>query len=190
MSSERQVRRLLGTAVALCSLVALPALAAAENGPVVPPAAVATGPGPVTGELAHFGVFLDQHPFVEMRLRENTAILNNPAFLRNHPLVEQFLARHPGLAAEVAARPRWFVHRELARQAGAPLTREQLTEFDRWLDQRPGLEKQLLQHPGLLRQPEFVHNHPELHEYLKRHPGFDHSGEAKPERPLKSERRN
>ncbi len=192
MHTGRKIRFALGTAAALCSLAALPALVAADGMPANPPAPpVATSPDPTaTGELARFGAFLEQHPNIEARLRENPTLADNPAFQRNHPLFAQFLARHPGISAELAARPRWFVHRELVRQSAAPITRAQLAEFDRFLDLHPRLERLLVLHPRLLRQPEFLNNYPELREYLKRHPGVNRDSESKPDRLMKGERRD
>ena len=192
MHTDRKIRLAFGAAVALCSFAALPALVAEEGGaPANPPVpATAASPDPMaTGELARFGAFLDQHPFIEARLRENPTLTDNPAFQRNHPLIAQYLARHPGIAAELVARPRWFVHRELGRQSAAPITRAQLAEFDRFLDQHPRLERLLVLHPRLLRQPEFLGNYPELREHLKRYPGVDREGESRPDRIMKGERR-
>jgi hypothetical protein len=191
MHTDRNIRLALGCALAVW-LLALPgALAAEDAAAAAPPVA----PGPAAprplnkGELARLESFLDQHPNIEARLRDNPSLTSNPAFQRNHPLFAQFLARHPEISAELAARPRWFVHRELMHQSAAPVTREQLADFDRFLDQHPGVERQLVQHPRLLRQPEFLGKAPELHEYLKRHPGYG-GGEAKPERGMKAEHRN
>jgi uncharacterized protein VirK/YbjX len=191
MNTNRNFRSALGLMAALCSLVTLPAIAPDDTVAPQPAAPAATNPGPITdGELARFESFLDQHPNIEARLRENPDIVNNPAFQKNHPLIAQFLARHPEISAELSARPRWFIHRELVRQSATPVTRAQVAEFDRFLDQHPRLEKQLVQHPQLLRHPEFLNSNPELHEYLKRHPGIDRASESKPGRLLKREQRN
>jgi hypothetical protein len=192
MHADRNIRWALGAAVALCAFAALPVLVAQDGVQPNPPAAAPpANPDPTaTGELARLGAFLDQHPFIEARLRENPTLADNPAFQRNHPLFAQFLARHPGISAELAARPRWFLHRELVRQSATPITRPQLAEFDRFLDQHPRMERMLVLHPRLLRQPEFLNNNPELREYLKRNPGKDRDSESKPERPMKGERRN
>lgn len=189
MSTDPNLRLALCTIAALCSCALLPAVA--QDGlPASPPAPPAgPNPGPISeGELARFEGFLDQHPGIEARLRENPDIIGSPAFQKNHPLFVQFLARHPGISAELAAKPRWFVHRELVRQSAAPVTRAQVLEFDRFLDQHPRLEKLLAQHPQLLRHPEFLNSNPELHEYLRRHPGIDRATESKPGRLMKRER--
>ena len=190
MQTDRFIRLALRAAAVLLSSASLPALAQENQAPASPPApSVVSSPGPITkGELTRFERFLDQHPNIEARLRDNPAIANNPAFQKNHPQFAGFLSQHPGLSAELAARPRWFIHRELARQSATPITHAQMAEFDRLLDQHPALEKQLAQHPQLLRSPDFLNAHPELHEYLKQHPGLDRAAESKPGRLMERER--
>jgi len=191
MSTDPHLRIAVRLLAGLCVFAVLPAFAEdrVPANPAGPPAA--TNPGAISdGELARFEGFLDQHPAIEARLRENPDIVNNPAFQKNHPVFAQFLARHPEISAELAAKPRWFVHRELVRQSATPVTHAQMVEFDRFLDQHPRLEHLLAQHPQLLRHPEFLNNNPELHDYLKRHPGIDRASESKPGRLMKREQRN
>lgn len=191
MRTDRKIRFALAAAAALCSFALLPAAAVEESGPFNPPApAAAIAPIPTPkSDLSQFEEFLDHHPTIEARLRESPSLTSNPAFRQNHPSLVHFLAHHPGVSTELNARPHWFIHRELARQSATPPTQEQLTEFDHFLDSHPGLEKSLLQHPRLLRQPDFLGHHPELHEYLKRHPAIDRTGESKPGRLMRNERR-
>lgn len=191
MSTDHNLRFAFGLAAALCSFAVNPACA--QDGiPANPPApSAAIKPGATAnGELTRFEEFLDQHPNIEARLRENPDIASNPAFQKNHPQLAQFLARHPEISAELATKPRWFVHRELARASATPVTRAQVVEFDRFLDQHPRLEKLLAQHPQLLRHPEFLDSNPDLHEYLKRHPEIDRATEARPGRLMRRDPKN
>jgi len=123
MNLARKTRLTLGLAtVALWSRTALPARAAVGGGTADTPAvAVDSGSGPeAAGELAGFGAFLEQHSVIEGRLREDPALLQDPAFRRNHPTIARYLARHPEITVQLAARPRWFLHRELAGNSGPP----------------------------------------------------------------------
>ena len=192
MHTHRKIRFALCIAAALCSVALRAAFAGEESVPANPPApSVVPNPVPVSkGELSRFAEFLDEHPVIEARLRENPSLTHNPAFQRNHPSLVQFLVRHPAISTELSAKPHWFIHRELAHQSAIPPTRAQLAEFDHFLDSHPGLEKQLVQRPKLLRQPDFLGSYPELHEYLKRHPAIDRASESKPGRLPKPERRN
>ena len=133
------------------------------------------------GELTRFEEFLDQHPNIEARLRENPALANNSAFQKNHPQFAEFLNQHRNISAEIAAKPRWFIHRELGRKSTSPITHQQIAEFDRFLDQHPELEKQLAEHPNLLHHSDFLNAHLELHEHLNKHPDLDRSPESKAE---------
>jgi hypothetical protein len=192
MNLARKTRLTLGLAtVALWSRTALPARAAVGGGTADTPAvAVDSGSGPeAAGELAGFGAFLEQHSVIEGRLREDPALLQDPAFRRNHPTIARYLARHPEITVQLAARPRWFLHRELARQFGPAITRAQLAEFDRFLDQHPALEKLLIQHPQLLRQSDFLNKYPELRDHLRRNFGVERGNGLRPERPSKAERK-
>lgn len=185
-------RLVFGAAALIGALAAHPALAATSGARAQAQAAGASSQATATTAdgLAAFGEFLDQHPEVEARLQGNAGLLTNPAFVKNHPAVPQFLARHPEILAELAQQPRWFLHRELGRQSSAPLSREQLANFDRVLDQHPELEKQLVQRPRLLRQPDFVGKHAELRDYLKRHQGGERASEPMRDRRKKGDRKN
>ncbi len=187
----RLIRVALGAVAVLGSLALHPTLAAAEvraraRATETPNQAGATSPR----GLAALEGFLDQHPEIETRLQENPRLIDNPAFLKNHPALPQFLARNPEVRGELAQRPRWLVYRELGRQSGAPMTRAQLADFDRFLDQNPGVEKALVQRPRLLRQADFVGKQAELRDYLKRQHGGERANEPKRDRRKKGERKN
>ncbi len=50
------------------------------------------------------------------------------------------------------------------------LTRQQLAAFDQFLDNHPELSEQLRKNPSLVDNQEFVANHPDLQRYLQEHP--------------------
>jgi hypothetical protein len=192
MNFDRLFRLALGAATVIGALGAHPALAAATGARARARAAEASNQAAAktASGLAVFGEFLDQHPEIEARLQENPGLINNPAFLKNHPALPQFLTRNPEARAELAKRPRWLLYREMGRQSGAPMTRAQVADFDRFLDQNPGVEKALVQRPRLLRQADFVGKQAELRDYLKRHQGGDRATEPKRDRRKKADRKN
>jgi phage-related protein len=51
------------------------------------------------------------------------------------------------------------------------LTQRQLTVFDQFLDNHPELAEQLRKNPSLVNNEEFVENHPALQQFLTQHPG-------------------
>jgi len=168
----------------LGALLAFPACSAwaDENNPIAEP----PPPPPATqGPLASFESFLNEHSNIEARLRESPSLLNNDAFLKNHPQLAEFLAQQPALNTELASHPRWFIRRELTRQTVAPVTSEQLTEFDHFLDNHPETAKQLAERPQLLRQPDFLKNHPELRDFIKQHPDLKRLVKPRATNPVK-----
>ena len=190
MHTGRNFRFALGATAALLWLAVFPARAQDRVPANAPAPSAVANPGPITrGELTDLEGFLDRHPFIEARLRENPSLVNDPAFRRNHPPFAEFLARHPGLYAQLAARSRWFIHRELVQQSATAVTPAQVADFDRFLDQHPGLERLLAQHPQMLRNPDFFNRLPELRDYLKQHPGIGRAAESKPGRLMQRERR-
>jgi phage-related protein len=50
------------------------------------------------------------------------------------------------------------------------LTRQQLSTFDQFLDNHSEIASQLRDNPNLIKNEEFVENHPELQAYLQQHP--------------------
>src|SRR6202040_304548 len=56
------------------------------------------------------------------------------------------------------------------RARDSDVTRRQVAEMDRFLDKHPELAEQLRKDPSLIRNREFVENHPALQEYLQSHP--------------------
>lgn len=184
MPANPKLFRALGAVVAL-ALRAVP-LASAQTettGETAQPAAPAQANPNASpaAEMARFGTFLDQHPAIEARLRENAGLLNDPVFLKNHPQLGTFLTNHPKIKSELVARPRWFLHREITRPVltPAPANPRQIAEFDKLLDQHPEVASQLAQHPQLLRQPQFLNSHPELRDYVKQHPEIVRSAAPK-----------
>ncbi|MFT3870448.1 MAG: hypothetical protein QM715_18520 [Nibricoccus sp.] len=163
----KKTRFVLSAAAAVAGFISCPARGEEATAPA--PAATA-GESVVKDELSLFGEFLDQNPTIEARLREKTALVNDPAFIKNHRPFGEFLELHPAIRAELAARPRWFLHREFIRQSTPPVTPEQIAEFDQFLDQHPELATQLTPNPQLLSQKEFFNRTPALQEYVLRHP--------------------
>jgi hypothetical protein len=187
MCNGRKLFFVMGAAAALLGSAARP-VRAQDRPPAGPPAA--RNQGPMTrGEIVQFEEFLERNPMIEVRLRQNPSLVNDPVFQKNHPQLAGFLARHPGVLAELAARRLWFIHRELVQWSASPLTPAQIAEFDRFLAQHPWIERQLSQHPQALRNPDFFNRSPELRDYLRQHPAIGRAAESRPDRPMQRDRR-
>jgi hypothetical protein len=134
--------------------------------------------GDVTrSELANMDRFLDSHPEISEQLRRDPSLVNDRAFVKNHPALQEFLEQHPGVREEVRENPNGFMHQEqrFDRREDAPyrdrdLTRGELASMDRFLDSHPEIAEQLRKNPSLIKNREFVENHPALQEYLQQHP--------------------
>ncbi|HYL60778.1 MAG TPA: hypothetical protein VEU51_18070 [Candidatus Acidoferrales bacterium] len=47
----------------------------------------------------------------------------------------------------------------------------EVANFDKFLDQHPKMSAELSRNPQLVDNPNFIANHPELHEFMQNHPG-------------------
>jgi uncharacterized protein YlxP (DUF503 family) len=56
------------------------------------------------------------------------------------------------------------------RDGDRDITREQLANMDRFMDTHPEIAEQLRKDPSLIKNKEFVENHPALQEFLQTHP--------------------
>ncbi|HEY6128109.1 MAG TPA: hypothetical protein VIW23_08000 [Candidatus Acidoferrum sp.] len=129
------------------------------------------------GQLAAFDQFLDSHQEVSERLRRDPSLVDNREFLQSHPALQTFLQEHPGIREEIRENPNGFMRqeerfdrREDARDRDA--TRGQLAAFDQFLDNHREVSEQLRRDPSLVRNQQFVENHPALRTFLQEHPGI------------------
>ncbi len=126
--------------------------------------------------------FLDSHPEIAEQLQRNPSLINNEEFVENHPALQDYLQRHPGVREEFSENPHAFMGQEQRfdrREEGREgvvgdndMTRREIAGMDNFLDNHPETAEQLRRNPSLINNREFVENHPELQEYLQKHPGI------------------
>src|SRR6267154_2781619 len=126
--------------------------------------------------------FLDKNPNVDRDLRRNPGLVNNAGYLQQHPELQTFLNQHPNVKEEIAENPRYFMQREnrfdaqeQSRRGTNPnpdLTRREVAEMDQFLDSHPDVDKTLRANPWLVRNAEYLKEHPELQTFLNQHPGL------------------
>src|SRR5438876_11855689 len=58
-----------------------------------------------------------------------------------------------------------------AAQQNPDITRQELKNFDRFLDAHPAIDKELQKNPVLVKDPAYLAAHPQLKEFLENHPG-------------------
>lgn len=156
--------------------------------------------GDVTrGQLANLDRFLDSHPEIAEQLRRNPSLANDRTFVKNHPALQEFFEQHPGVREEVRENPDGFMHqeqrfdrREDARRedyGDRDVTRGELASMDRFLDSHPEIAEQLRKNPSLVKNREFVENHPALQQYLQQHPQVREEAAENPNGFMRQERR-
>jgi GrpB-like predicted nucleotidyltransferase (UPF0157 family) len=133
-------------------------------------------------QIADMDKFLDSHPEIGEQLRKDPSLIKNDEFIENHPALQQYLQEHPGIREEFTENPKAFMRQEQRyerredqdgryRTGDRDVTREELANTDRFLDSHPEIAEQLRKDPSLIKNREFVEQHPALGEFLQSHPG-------------------
>jgi hypothetical protein len=133
-------------------------------------------------EQAKFDKFLDNHPEIADALIQHPGKADGAEFLKNHPAYATFIKDHPKIAASIKAHPREFVEGFLKREDDTAITKTQAKDFGDFLKAHPAIEQDLAADPAKLKNAKFVQDHPELHEFLDKHPGIAGFAAAKPVR--------
>jgi hypothetical protein len=141
----------------------------ARPDPPSPPAAISAQRRAAFGLLRELDLFLDHHPLIEIDLRVEPLLLENPRYLEAHPALGQFLLANPAVDAVLKAEPRHLLHRALRREANVPLKWSEVAELDTFLDRNPAVERQLVRNPTLIREPGFLAVEAPLQDFLARH---------------------
>ena len=64
------------------------------------------------GELASFDQFLDSHREIGEQLRKNPALADHQQFLKDHPVLQTYLAGHPAVRRQLQRDPQAFMQQE------------------------------------------------------------------------------
>lgn len=171
-----QILRRLIYVLALAVVVATPEIQAAKA------AAKAEAAGITPAEQNKFDKFLDDHPVIADALIQHPGKADGKEFLKTHPAYATFIADHPKIAQDIKAHPRAFVERFLKREDSTPISGEQAKLFGAFLGDHPKIEAALSEDAAQLKDPKFVKGHPELLEFLDKHPGIAGEAAAKPVR--------
>jgi phage-related protein len=75
-----------------------------------------------------------------------------------------------------------------AGQQNRDITRQELNNFDNFLDRHPAIDKDLKGNPNLVKDPAYLSAHPELKEFLENHPGVREEIRENPSGFMKRER--
>src|SRR6266403_1345307 len=130
-------------------------------------------------QAAAMDQFLDSHPDIDKTLRRNPWLIRNAEYLKEHPELQTFLNQHPEIREESAETPKYFMQREArfdrreadrGQNPNPDLTRQQAAAMDQFLDRYPDIDKTLQRNPWLIRNAEYLKEHPELQTFLNQHP--------------------
>jgi hypothetical protein len=122
-------------------------------------------------ELRNFDQYLDNHPDVAAALRKNPKLINNAKWVSKHPQLKDWLEDHPNARRELKENPQAFMRREAGfEERGGDITRTELRNFDQYLDNHPEVAEALKKDPGLINDADWVSKHPQLKDWLEDHP--------------------
>src|SRR5258706_274755 len=123
--------------------------------------------------------FLDKNPGIDRDLRRNPSLVNNEEYLEAHPQLQAFLNQHSNVKEEIAENPRYFMEREArfdqqersrGQNPNPDLTLQKVAAMDQFLDSHQDIDKTLRRNPWLIRNAEYLKEHPELQTFLNQHP--------------------
>jgi hypothetical protein len=146
-------------------------------------------------ELAHFDQFLDSHRETAEQLRKDPSLVDNEEFVHNHPALQTYLQDHPELRAQLKANPNAFMQQEARyarydnREDGMKRDatgHRQAASFGEFLGGHSEISQRLSEDPTLVKNQEYMENHPELQQYLTAHPEVKQELMANPQTFVKS----
>ncbi len=146
-------------------------------------------------ELARFDQFLDTHRETAEQLRKDPSLVDNEEFVRNHPALQSYLREHPELREQIKSNPNAFMQQEARynryenREGGMDrdaTSHRQAASFGEFLGGHSEISQRLSEDPSLVKNQEYLENHPDLKQYLSSHPDVSKELMANPQSFVKS----
>jgi hypothetical protein len=142
-------------------------------------------------ELSQFDKFADSHREIAEQLRKDPSLVNNKEFVEKHPALQAYMQDHPGIREEIKENPNAFMRQEnrFDRHEDGhdnDITRGHLASFGQFLGGHSDVAQQISKDPSLVKNEDYVKNHPELQEYLNAHPGVRDEMRQNPQSFVKS----
>ena len=146
------------------------------------------------GEVARFDQFLDSHREIAEQLRKDPSLVNNQKFESTHPALHTYLQDHPQVREEIKENPNAFMRQEdrYDHQENGHTnyvdrdSHEQAARFGKFLNSHSNVANELSRDPSVVKNQEFMENHPELRDYLKDNPDVQKELMANPPTFVKS----
>jgi hypothetical protein len=143
-------------------------------------------------ELAHFDQFLDTHRETAEQLRKDPSPVDNQDFLQHHPALQTYLQDHTELREQIKSNPNAFMQQEARydnHEGGMDRDgtgHRQAASFGEFLGGHSEISQRLAEDPSLVKNQEYMENHPELKQYLTAHPEVKQELMANPQSFVKS----
>jgi hypothetical protein len=146
-------------------------------------------------ELARFNQFLDSHRETAEQLRKDPSLVDNQEFIKSHPALQTYLQDHPELREQIKSNPNAFMQQEARynryenREDGMSrdaVSHRQAASFGEFLGGHSEISQRLSEDPSLVKNQEYMENHPELQQYLSSHPDVKQELMANPQSFVKS----
>jgi hypothetical protein len=135
-------------------------------------------------EFARFDRFLDSHPEIAEQVRRNPSLVDNREFVQNHPALQTYLQDNPGVRNQLRQDPTLAMRQE-NRISLTPDNRDaahlHMATFGEFLQHHSDIATDVSRDPSLVKNHEYVDNHPELSGYLKAHPDVRSEWTANPQ---------
>src|SRR5579862_8705862 len=142
-------------------------------------------------ELANFDHYLDSHRETAEQIRKDPSLVNNDEFVKSHPSLQTYLQQHPGVRSAIKQNPNAFMQQEARYDQNEYRTRsgagdEPHRHFGEFLGGHSSINEQLSKDPSVVKNEEYMENHPELKDYLNQHPDVRQGLMQNPETFVKS----
>ena len=139
--------------------------------------------------VANFDQFLDSHRETAEQLRRDPSQINNDEFVKSHPALQAYLQQHPEVRQDVSQNPNAFMQQEARydhNDNGMDRDTDSRRQFGQFLGGHADVSRQLSENPSLVKNHEYMDNHPELRDYLHSHPDVQQRLTADPDNFVKS----
>lgn len=128
------------------------------------------------GRAEQFHRFLDDHPEIGEQIRRDHSLAVNQGFIDSHPELKGFYQANPNVRDRVRQDPDAFMQQEdrfarVDNRGNGDFNRDHLASFHSFLGGHSDVAQDMSHDPMLVKNPEYVQNHPELNNYLKANPG-------------------
>jgi hypothetical protein len=126
-------------------------------------------------DVANFNRFLDEHREIAEQVRKDPSLCDNRDFVRNHPELQAYLEDNTGVRDQLRQDPSAFMRQEDAFNRDSNMgdrdpMHDHMADFGGFLRSHSDIQNDLSRDPSVVKDHNYVQNHPELDAYLNAHP--------------------